>query len=779
MTEITESGALETWSTPSCPFTIEYSRRVLDDIRLAVVDAFFSLPRGGAEIGGVLLGKFADGRLTIQEYTPLECDHIFGPSFTLSPGDHGRLAEILSEIRGHMSDIQPVGWYHSHTRSDIFLSDADLDIHNRYFPEPWQVALVLRPSTFQPVQAGFFFREPDGSVHTRASYQEFALDPLPVGQVPRGMPAPAPQPIHRQAEPEGPVITLMADRMAPHAEPEPTPSAVAEVVAAPVTEPAPPQRATLLPPALPPLPRLELVPDPSELAELPLTAVPEEAVAKEEAGAKHDAEVATDEPEPPKEFAAVSEVPGAVEVAPALVEVETPAAKLAELEPPVALTELVALTEPEPLAAAIPPVPEGPSAEPPAQIAPVPTAEIQAAPPAEPRAERPAAEPPSFLQVEPVRSRRRLWVVGTLAAAIVIGAAGYQERDALLPQLMEMMPKRAAALAPVAVPLTLPLSTSDQQGQLQIQWDGAARAVTEARDGLLQVTDDGATIDLPLDAAHLKRGEFTYLRSGEHVDARLTLQELDGTQVRTVTSFYGALPQPAKLAGADPAARKENSELAKKNADLTKENGDLQQRVGELSKQTTKLKADLAALAAAGKQNAELAQKNADIRQQRDDLLIQTAKLKSDGAAALAASGKQNAELAQKNAELRQQRDDLAKQTAKLKADLAAAHAASNKPTVDLAPKDAQTLQQRDDLLIQIAKLKTDLAAQAGASKQNPLQSADFSKQRYALINRVSQLESDLAVANARADRVTRQLEDLKKQQLQRRLQNQSGDPSQ
>ena len=40
-----------TWKAPQCPFTIQCSLRALDDIRLAVVDAFFSLPRGGAEIG--------------------------------------------------------------------------------------------------------------------------------------------------------------------------------------------------------------------------------------------------------------------------------------------------------------------------------------------------------------------------------------------------------------------------------------------------------------------------------------------------------------------------------------------------------------------------------------------------------------------------------------------------------------------------------------------------------------------------------------------------------
>ena len=79
-----------TWSVPQCPFTIETSARVLDDVRLAVMDAFFSLPRGGAEIGGILLGRFADHRLTVTNYAALDCEHAHGPSFTLSEPEIGR-----------------------------------------------------------------------------------------------------------------------------------------------------------------------------------------------------------------------------------------------------------------------------------------------------------------------------------------------------------------------------------------------------------------------------------------------------------------------------------------------------------------------------------------------------------------------------------------------------------------------------------------------------------------------------------------------------------------
>src|ERR1017187_9696873 len=89
--ERSEDSPLVSWSAPQCWFTIEYSPRVLDDIRLAVVDAFFSVPRGGVEIGGILLGDFQKKRLRITGYAPVECEHAFGPSFTLSDRDQERL----------------------------------------------------------------------------------------------------------------------------------------------------------------------------------------------------------------------------------------------------------------------------------------------------------------------------------------------------------------------------------------------------------------------------------------------------------------------------------------------------------------------------------------------------------------------------------------------------------------------------------------------------------------------------------------------------------------
>jgi len=226
--------ATVTWSTPECPFSIECSTRVLDDIRLSATDAFFSLPRGGAEIGGILLGAWQEGRLAISDYAALDCEHALGPSFTLSVSDENKLQELIRAAAGSGFG-RPVGWFHSHTRSGVLLSDSDLTIHNRYFPEPWQVALVVKPHTFEPMRAGFFFRGPGGIIHSSASYHEFLIEPQPLQQVPRAAPmAQAAPPL----QPPGSAGTIVDIRAEPET-PRPPATPMVEVRAERAASPAP------------------------------------------------------------------------------------------------------------------------------------------------------------------------------------------------------------------------------------------------------------------------------------------------------------------------------------------------------------------------------------------------------------------------------------------------------------------------------------------------------------------------------------------------------------
>ncbi len=240
---------LAQWNAPECPFAVSYLPRVLDDIRLAVVDAFFSLPRGGAEIGGLLLGRHQANRVAITGWQQLDCEHAFGPSFALSDPDRARLAAMIAAAEKN-PDSRPVGWYHSHTRSEIFLSEADQELHRHFFPEPWQVALVLRPHTFNPTRGGFFFRGRDGAIRADASCLEFVLDLLPVRPLPSREPAPpAPllEKLHALSAAAGSVIDVKeADVTEVREEP---PAKVPEPAPRPAVQPPPPSFLTAPEPA--------------------------------------------------------------------------------------------------------------------------------------------------------------------------------------------------------------------------------------------------------------------------------------------------------------------------------------------------------------------------------------------------------------------------------------------------------------------------------------------------------------------------------------------------
>jgi hypothetical protein len=55
----------------------------------------------------------------------------------------------------------------------IFLSHYDTWLHKNFFPEPWQVALVVEP---HESLAGFFIRQPDGELDPTRYYGFYEVD---------------------------------------------------------------------------------------------------------------------------------------------------------------------------------------------------------------------------------------------------------------------------------------------------------------------------------------------------------------------------------------------------------------------------------------------------------------------------------------------------------------------------------------------------------------------------------------------------------------------------
>lgn len=169
------------WKVAGQPVTIEYSRAALDALRVEAVDGLHKLQRGGLEIGGVLFGKRSGTTVRILASRPLACEHAAGPGFVLSEKDEEALRRLADSAAAdpELAGMQAVGWYHSHTRSGLMLSAEDVGLWDRRFPEPWQVALVLRPEKLGPTKAGFFCRGEDGVARAGPSPLEFEVEAVP------------------------------------------------------------------------------------------------------------------------------------------------------------------------------------------------------------------------------------------------------------------------------------------------------------------------------------------------------------------------------------------------------------------------------------------------------------------------------------------------------------------------------------------------------------------------------------------------------------------------
>jgi proteasome lid subunit RPN8/RPN11 len=164
-----------TWSVPESPLTIQYSLVVIEEIRQEVSLGFQKMARGGIEVGGILYGR-RDGRsISILAVRPVACEHALGPSFQLSGKDRAGLEAQLTRDQAdtHLEGMICVGLFVSHTRTEIALSEADLELFNTYFEAPWQVVMVVRPGRAGSMRAGFFMRESDGAIRSEACYLEF------------------------------------------------------------------------------------------------------------------------------------------------------------------------------------------------------------------------------------------------------------------------------------------------------------------------------------------------------------------------------------------------------------------------------------------------------------------------------------------------------------------------------------------------------------------------------------------------------------------------------
>jgi proteasome lid subunit RPN8/RPN11 len=121
------------------------------------------------ETGGFLLGRMsgqAPFSVSLEVFVPSRSIDYSSPN-RLSFGA-GALME-LDTARREYPGLAPVGWFHTHPGHTPYLSSYDLAIHEGFFIEPWQLAVVLDPLT--PGQdTGIFSRKADGSVNNKPDW---------------------------------------------------------------------------------------------------------------------------------------------------------------------------------------------------------------------------------------------------------------------------------------------------------------------------------------------------------------------------------------------------------------------------------------------------------------------------------------------------------------------------------------------------------------------------------------------------------------------------------
>lgn len=510
MMESHTADPLSIWKTPECPFEIAYDSEVLDNIRLAVVDAFFSLPRGGAEIGGILLGAHTPETVTITAYEPLDCEHATGPSFTLSANDHVHLVDLLMAAQGRGQEV--VGWYHSHTRSEICLNSADCDVHGQYFREPWQVALVMKPSTFNPARCGFFFREADGTFRSESSYLEFALEPATA----------RPAPVRGDLSDEYPVAVPVPSRV-PVAEETPAPPK-------PVTAPPVPEA------SVPAIPALETRVEPSS----------------PESPAAPPKPVFTEAPEP--------QISGRVPLQ-GIVPPARPRAWMYSMMATVVVAGGIYQTRDKWMGS---PTPQAVAHAKPAPIA--------AQSPVRPATIKPSSLPVTSTGV-PANAAGGAAAVPPPAQPSAAKPAGEMQTANVTPLTQPATQPTGARSAPPGPvkPTALPglgLVATDTGGQVRVQWDRSSTTILQASRGILEFFDGKHKRAIPLDRARLRTGSFTYVRQSEQVDVRLTVESAGKQTSREMTTILGKLPQRS---AEDAAAKKQREAIALESTRLKAE----------------------------------------------------------------------------------------------------------------------------------------------------------------------------------------------------------------
>jgi TonB family protein len=124
---------------------VEFAPDALSTIKADVVRAFKSIPRRGAETGGLLCGAIVESGsaslVRIDSVVPVPVEHRFGPAYRLSEVDKPNFRKAIQD----WAALGIIGWYRSQTRQGDAPDPQDRTLTGEFFPVRQSAFLICYP----------------------------------------------------------------------------------------------------------------------------------------------------------------------------------------------------------------------------------------------------------------------------------------------------------------------------------------------------------------------------------------------------------------------------------------------------------------------------------------------------------------------------------------------------------------------------------------------------------------------------------------------------------
>jgi hypothetical protein len=151
------------WEVPGQPVAVHLRLDVVDRVAAEIMRGFGAVPKRSAEVGGLLIGAIQNGYpaiVRVEDFEAVACAYRRGPSYLFTGEDGAAFEDAVERWQpGASPSAYAVGYFRSHTREGFSLAAEDIELLDRFFPGPSQVALLVQPFATRVSVGGFFVRE--------------------------------------------------------------------------------------------------------------------------------------------------------------------------------------------------------------------------------------------------------------------------------------------------------------------------------------------------------------------------------------------------------------------------------------------------------------------------------------------------------------------------------------------------------------------------------------------------------------------------------------------